>query len=77
VKKELYHEALDKLMENLEVNLDAILILQQAINISDKDTVVNTDSILSSQQTNILNDHLPNSINNVSMIIRANILKKC
>ncbi len=69
VKKELYHEALDKLMENLEVNLDAILILQQAINISDKDT----DSILSSQQTNILNDHLPNSINNVSMIIRANI----
>jgi len=73
VKKELYHEALDKLMENLEVNLDAILILQQAINISDKDTVVNTDSILSSQQTNILNDHLPNSINNVSMIIRANI----
>ena len=73
MKKELYHEALDKLMENLEVNLDAILILQQAINISDKDT----DSILSSQQTNILNDHLPNSINNVSMIIRANILKKC
>ncbi len=73
MKKELYHEALDKLMENLEVNLDALLILQQAINISDKDTVVNTDSILSSQQTNILNDHLPNSINNVSMIIRANI----
>jgi hypothetical protein len=73
VKKELYHEALDKLMQNLEVNLDAILILQQAINIS----VVNTDSILSNQQTNILNDHLPNSINNVSMIIRGEYLKKC
>ena len=73
MKKELYQKALDKLEENLEANLDAILILQQAINISDKDTVVNTDSILSSQQTNISNDHLPNSINNVSMIIRANI----